>query len=32
MKTVRGMKIVSHDELQLRSLDELMRVFGSAKR
>jgi IS605 OrfB family transposase len=32
MKTVRVMKIVSHDELQLRSLDELMRVFGSAKR
>ncbi|KYD06849.1 transposase [Saccharococcus caldoxylosilyticus] len=32
MKTVRGMKIVSHDESQLRSLDELMRVFGSAKR
>ncbi|WP_143415618.1 IS200/IS605 family accessory protein TnpB-related protein [Geobacillus sp. E263] len=32
MKTVRVMKIVSHDELQLRSLDELMRVFCSAKR
>ena len=32
MKTVRVMKIVSHDESQLRSLDELMRVFGSAKR
>ncbi|EZP77401.1 transposase [Parageobacillus genomosp. 1] len=32
MKTARGMKIVSHDESQLRSLDELMRVFGSAKR
>jgi predicted transposase len=32
MKTVRGMKIVSHDETHLRSLDELMRVFGSAKR
>jgi predicted transposase len=32
MKTVRGMKIVSHDESQLRSLDELMRIFGSAKR
>ncbi|KYD09869.1 hypothetical protein [Saccharococcus caldoxylosilyticus] len=26
------MKIVSHDASQLRSLDELMRVFGSAKR
>ncbi|GAJ40743.1 IS200/IS605 family accessory protein TnpB-related protein [Saccharococcus caldoxylosilyticus] len=32
MKTVRGMKIVSDDETQLHSLDELMRVFGSAKR
>ncbi|BDG43251.1 IS200/IS605 family accessory protein TnpB-related protein [Saccharococcus caldoxylosilyticus] len=32
MKTVRGMKIVSDDETQLRSLDELMRVFCSAKR
>jgi IS605 OrfB family transposase len=32
MKTVRGMKIVSNDESQLCSLDELMRVFGSAKR
>jgi IS605 OrfB family transposase len=32
MKTVRVMKIVSHDESQLRSLDELMRVFCSAKR
>jgi IS605 OrfB family transposase len=32
MKTVWGMKIVSHDETQLHSLDELMRVFGSAKR
>jgi predicted transposase len=32
MKTVRVMKIVSHDESQLCSLDELMRVFGSAKR
>jgi IS605 OrfB family transposase len=32
MKTVREMKIVSNDESQLRSLDELMRVFGSAKR
>ncbi|GLH65160.1 IS200/IS605 family accessory protein TnpB-related protein [Parageobacillus sp. G301] len=31
MKTVREMKIVSHDETQLYSLDELMRVFGSAK-
>ncbi|MGG6437732.1 IS200/IS605 family accessory protein TnpB-related protein, partial [Saccharococcus caldoxylosilyticus] len=32
MKTVRVMKIVSHDESQLRSLDGLMRVFCSAKR
>ncbi|KYD06836.1 IS200/IS605 family accessory protein TnpB-related protein [Saccharococcus caldoxylosilyticus] len=32
MKTVRVMKIVSDDETQLHSLDELMRVFGSAKR
>ena len=32
MKTVRVMKIVSNDETHLRSLDELMRVFGSAKR
>ena len=32
MKTVRVMKIVSPDESQLRSLDELMRVFCSAKR
>jgi IS605 OrfB family transposase len=32
MKTVWGMKIVSNDESQLCSLDELMRVFGSAKR
>jgi IS605 OrfB family transposase len=32
MKTVRVMKIVSDDETQLRSLDELMRVFCSAKR
>jgi IS605 OrfB family transposase len=32
MKTVRGMQIVSHDESPLRSLDELMHVFGSAKR
>ncbi|WP_017436164.1 hypothetical protein, partial [Saccharococcus caldoxylosilyticus] len=32
MKTVRVMKIVSHDESQLCSLDELMRVFCSAKR
>jgi IS605 OrfB family transposase len=32
MKTVRVMKIVSHDASQLRSLDELMRVFCSAKR
>ncbi|OQP02913.1 transposase, partial [Geobacillus sp. 44B] len=32
MKTVRGMKIISHDASQLCSLDELMRVFGSAKR
>jgi predicted transposase len=26
------MKIISNDETHLRSLDELMRVFGSAKR
>jgi predicted transposase len=32
MKTVRVMKIISNDESQLRSLDELMRVFCSAKR
>jgi predicted transposase len=32
MKTVRKMKIVSDDETQLHSLDELMRVFCSAKR
>jgi IS605 OrfB family transposase len=32
MKTVRVMKIVSDDEKQLHSLDELMRVFCSAKR
>jgi hypothetical protein len=32
MKTVRVVKIVSDDETQLRSLDELMRVFCSAKR
>jgi IS605 OrfB family transposase len=32
MKTVRVMKIVSDDETQLHSLDELMRVFCSAKR
>jgi predicted transposase len=32
MKTVRVMKIVSHDQLQLCLLDELMRVFCSAKR
>jgi IS605 OrfB family transposase len=32
MKTVRVMKIVSNDESQLRSLDELLRVFCSAKR
>jgi predicted transposase len=32
MKTVRVMKIVSHDASQLCSLDELMCVFGSAKR
>ncbi len=32
MKTVRVIKIVSHDESQLRSLDELLRVFCSAKR
>ncbi|HZG60438.1 MAG TPA: transposase [Anoxybacillus sp.] len=32
MKTVRVMKIASNDETHLRSLDELMRVFCSAKR
>jgi IS605 OrfB family transposase len=32
MKTVRVMKIVSNDESQFRLLDELMRVFCSAKR
>jgi IS605 OrfB family transposase len=32
MKTVRVMKIVSDDETQLHPLDELMRVFCSAKR
>jgi IS605 OrfB family transposase len=32
MKTVRVMKIVSSDETPLHSLDELMRVFCSAKR
>jgi IS605 OrfB family transposase len=32
MKTVRVMKIVSEHETQLHSLDELMRVFCSAKR
>jgi predicted transposase len=32
MKTVRVMKMVSHDESQLCSLDELMRVFCAAKR
>ncbi|MBA2872489.1 IS605 OrfB family transposase [Anoxybacillus calidus] len=32
MKTVRVIKIVSNDESQLRSLDELLRVFCSAKR
>ena len=32
MKTVRMMKIVSHDASHLCSLDELMRVFCSAKR
>jgi IS605 OrfB family transposase len=32
MKTVRMMKIVSNDETQLHLLDELMRVFCSAKR
>jgi IS605 OrfB family transposase len=32
MKTVRVVKIVSDDETQLHSLDELMRVFCSAKR
>ncbi len=32
MKTVRVMKIVSNDASQLHSLDELMRVFCSAKR
>jgi predicted transposase len=32
MKTVRVIKIVSDDETLLHSLDELMRVFCSAKR
>ncbi|MBA2875840.1 transposase [Thermaerobacillus caldiproteolyticus] len=32
MKTVRVVKIVSDDETQLHSLDELMRVLCSAKR
>jgi IS605 OrfB family transposase len=32
MKTVRVMKIVSDDETQLHSLEELMRVFCSARR
>jgi predicted transposase len=31
MKTVRVMKIISNDESQLRSLDELLRVFCAAK-